>query len=326
MVAAPPPAAGAQEGDLKTSQRVAANLLHYRMNEEPIHVDCDEIGADWCNRMGSQPNILVCHQVLARSFKNDGYDPTKPQLGVCRCFKDDHAKLQKLIAWNETFNAGDDRFPPMNKDKMHKGSLACTHVNMTGRMFKHGMTSRDGTRCTTEKNNPLQELVRLGHKWHVLRSDTPDDVATEISTWFNSTNNSAQVSHEIEHIRGLQRVCKKELETNKVMTLSTVVVKAMQDLKLKSQSSVLCHLARWVTMQGCAEYVDKLCSYHSAEVNPNELTVNPALFGEVAVSLPKNAVDIKLDIMTLAYNPKNRIEKVEQEQTIVNVTVFAIMR
>ena len=42
--------------------------------------------------------------------------------------------------------------------------------------------------------------------------------------------------------------------------------------------------------------------------------------------MPKNAVDIKLYIMTLAYNPKNRIEKVEQEQTIVNVIVFAIMR
>ena len=188
-MSAPQSGSEAKAGDLKTSQRVAANIMKYKQNTEPIFVDPDEILVDECNRMHSAPNILICHQVLAPSFKHDGYDPNKPPVGVCRLARTTLA----LIEWNFSFSAGDERFPPIVKQKADKGSLACTHVNVTGRMFKHGMTTQDGLRLTTEGDTPLQEFVRIGHKWWVLDGNTPDDVATEISSWHNSGNNSAQV-------------------------------------------------------------------------------------------------------------------------------------
>ncbi|MEC8930567.1 MAG: hypothetical protein VYB08_04070, partial [Candidatus Latescibacterota bacterium] len=298
MTTPPKPVLASNESELKTSQRVAAIIFKYHIFDDPIHVDSDEIGADWCNRMGSDPNIAICHEVLAPSFKKDGYDPSKPQVGILRAFEGHPDLLLKLLEWNMRFSAGDERWPPIDKQKMNKGSLACTHVNLTARMFKHEMTTKDGMRCTTgpaEENKACADLVRIGHKWHVLRGDTPDDDATLASTWFNSTNNSAQVTHEIEHIRGLQRVCKKEAQTHEVLVLSTVVSKAMFELKLQSQSMILIHLARWVTMQGIGEFVDMLCNFHSGEVNPNELTVSPSLFGAVAQELPKSAVNFKLD-------------------------------
>ena len=118
----------------KTSQRVAANITKYRIHAAPVHVDVDEIGADWLNRMGSAPNIQICHKVLAPSFKNDGYDTSKPQVGVCRSFEGNSDLINKLVSWNRSFT--DELYPSVRKEKMNKGSLACTHVNITARLFK----------------------------------------------------------------------------------------------------------------------------------------------------------------------------------------------
>lgn len=198
---------------LKTSQRVNCMIAKYKVNEEPIHVNPDEVGADWCNRQGQAPTILICHQVIAKSFKTDGFDTGKPQVGVCRSFKGNEHLMKKLLSWNVQFGMGDERFPPVLAEKMDKGSLACTHLNMTARMYTHQMTTVDGIRCVVEHDKALAELLRIGHKWWVLSADTPDDVANEISAWFNSQNNSSQVTHEVEHVRALQKVCCKEMQT-----------------------------------------------------------------------------------------------------------------
>ena len=69
--------------------------------------------------------------------------------------------------------------------------------------------------------------MNIGHTWHVLNSDTPDDVAAEVSAWFNSGNNSSPVTHEIEHIRCLQRVCVKEVAMSHNVVLASVVAKTI---------------------------------------------------------------------------------------------------
>ena len=93
------------------------------------------------------------------------------------------------------------------------GSLACTHLIITARMFLQEMTTCQGLLCKSEENKSLDEPTRLGDNWHVLSHETPDDVAAEASAWLHSSNNTSQVSHEIGHVRCLQRLCKKELST-----------------------------------------------------------------------------------------------------------------
>ena len=296
-------------GDLKTSQRVAANITMYRMNNKPINCDPDEIGADVCNRGGSPTNIMMCHSVLAPSFLKDGFDPEKPSIGVCRSYHNDPEKKEELIQWNRKFSDGDDRYPAIFPAKMDKGSLACTHVATTSRMFKQGMTTQDGLCCIVPPDDThLQDLIRVGHLWWVLRSDCPDDVASEISIWYNSSNNSSQVSHEMEHIKHIQRVCRKEMQTSNALVISTVMSKTMNALRVKSAGQTLLHLVKYVILQGCTDMIDMLCMFHASEVNPNELTVPPCIFGEVA-ALPKYHLNLKLDIITMAYNDKAKIEK-----------------
>ena len=164
----------------------------------------------------------------------------------------------------------------------------------------------------------IQELIRIGHKWHVLSHETPDDVAAEASAWLNSANNSSQVTHEVEHIRCLQRVCLKELTASRTVVLASLVSKTMDQFKLKSPSSALLHLARWVTSQGPHVYVDHLCEFHSTEVNPNELTIPPSLFGEVANLLPRSATDVKLDLITLAYSTEQVLPKVRPQPDVAD--------
>ena len=108
----------------KKAAKIASYIVMYSIHDggEPSHIDVDEIGADWCNRMGAPPNIQVCHGVLAPSFKNDGYDPSKMPVGICRSFVSDEAKRKKLLLHNTSFSAGDDKFPVILKEKMSRGA------------------------------------------------------------------------------------------------------------------------------------------------------------------------------------------------------------
>ena len=161
-----------------------------------------------------------------------------------------------------------------------------------------------------------QDLVDIGHKWHVLSPDCPDDLAAEASAWFNSANNSSQVTHEIEHIRCLQRITIKEMASSRNIVLASIVAKTIDHFKLKSPSSVLLHLARWVCSQGPHQYTDALCQFHSAQVNPSELTIPPNLFGEVAQLMPRDCCDVKLHLTTMAYSTESTIQKVRPQPDV----------
>ena len=99
-----------------------------------------------------------------------------------------------------------------------------------------------------------------------------------------------------------------------MIVLANVVAKTMDQFKLKSPSQVLLYLAaRWVCSQGPYEFVDAL-----TEVNPNGLTVKHSLFGEVAQLMPKPATHVKLGLVTIAYNDKNKIAKVRRQPHIAD--------
>ena len=300
--------------------KVATTIAKYKLNDRAINIEPEALGADWMNRMGCTPNITICHEVLAPSFAKDGFDPSLPREGICRSFEKDQGMREKLVAHNKSFSSGDSRYPLVFPHKMMYGTLGCTHVNFTARMFNQNLTTSQGLLCKVDDSgtSPLEELVRLGHKWIVLSHETPDDLAAEVSMWLNRGNNTSQVSHEIEHIRVLQRVCKKELEVNKSVYLSGIVQKAMAELKISTQATTMLQLARWVVDVGPYSTVDALCQFHSAEVNPNTLTINTLLFEEVAKTFPKECSNVKLDVMTLAYNEKGKIAKPRPQPDIAD--------
>jgi hypothetical protein len=108
------------------------------------------------------------------------------------------------------------------------------------------------------------------------------------------------------------------VQVNAVVALATVVAKTMHELQIKTQSAQLLHLARYVTCQGAGRFIDMLSDFHSSEVNPNELTINASLLGDVAQHMPKDFNHVKLDIVTLAYNPTRKIEKMRPQPDVAD--------
>ena len=139
--------------DIKVPTRVAANIAKYRTIDHPVYIDVDEVGADPCNRMGSAPNIMIVHKVLAPSFKKDGFDPSKAPIGVCRSFGANTDLVARLQQHNGKFSTS--LYPAIKADKMTYGSLGSTHVNITGRIFKEALRAVGAVGCmSNERPDP----------------------------------------------------------------------------------------------------------------------------------------------------------------------------
>ena len=159
------------------------------------------------------------------------------------------------------------------------------NVPSPGRLFRQCITSPiNGVTFEIVNDTNLQNSSTRGHRWFVLKWDTPDEVCTRLSDWRNRDQNTAQVKHEVEHIKGIQRVCINEAKLSRQLVLATIVSKTMAVLQLKTSSAHVLVYAKFVVHLGFGEFVDDICEHHSAEVNPNELTVPPSLYYEVCAA------------------------------------------
>lgn len=61
-------------------------------------------------------------------------------------------------------------------------------------------------------------------------------------------------------------------------------------------------LTRYVTEQGAGRYVDDLCDWHSASVNPYELEIAHTLFEEVGKQIPTRFALCKIAAPMVQYN------------------------
>lgn len=62
-----------------------------------------------------------------------------------------------------------------------------------------------------------------------------------------------------------------------------------------------------------------ICASSTAlRLTPNELTIPPSLFGEVANLLPRSATDVKLDLITLAYSTEQVLPKVRPQPDVAD--------
>ena len=202
-------------------------------------------------------------------MQNDGFDSMRPLPGICIQRKP--AGVQELQDWNKRFSAGDLRYPRMDVHKMDKGSIASTHLNIALRCFKQGLRSAATGQVFTAGADAaaLVAAVERGHLWWILSDAIPEPDALLISEWRNSDNNTSQIKHEIEYIRGIQRICRKEAElvgSTRKIVFSTVLAKAMQFLQVKTPTTTLLALAKWVVDLGAGKLVDEVCEFHSAEV------------------------------------------------------------
>eukprot|EP00959_Pyramimonas_sp_CCMP1952_P463630 9485273-Pyramimonas_sp.AAC.1 len=227
---------------------------------------------------------------------------------------------------------------------MNKGALAGTHLVFSLRLLKRGVEFEP-----SPDDKALADAITKGHVWWLVNEAMPDTEAVMISEWRNSDNNTSQVKHEIEHIRGLQRICLREMSVSKSVVLSTVVSKALASMQVKVVNTQMLALARYVVDLGAKDLIDELCTFHSAENHkrsrgsggvgagsPRRIMwgvgwqarsvrlqmaicqtnyrspskVSHTVYDEVNKSIPNKYPLLRLNLMTLAYDSTNALPQI----------------
>jgi len=253
-----------------------------------------------------QPNISVCHSVIATSFLNDGLDPSRPLPGIFINYSGRPEMIAKLVAHNQAFSNGNDAYPPIYAEEVFAGSLASSHYNMTLRLFQANTTSSiNGRAFLADTDDTIARVCAEGHEWISLSPDIPEVDARVISDWRNADQGSSQVKHEFEVIRHIQVVCNKELATASEVAMSTVVTRIISESPTKIFHYVVAALVRFTLDLGNGELIDKICNWHSSVVNPNELAVPHTLLEAVAKHLSKKVPLVKTATVLTAMTSEN---------------------
>ena len=80
------------------------------------------------NRGGQPLTCMVVHQNIIPSFRDDGFDPSRPPVGYAIWYESSQAK-EAGIAHNVKVYGGSALFPPVERDAVQGETLSCSHFN-----------------------------------------------------------------------------------------------------------------------------------------------------------------------------------------------------
>jgi len=124
---------------MKLAQRVEL-ILGTCVNQEPRHLDPRSLLVSPQNRDGAPPNVQHVHQGILRSLAQNGFDRSRPAVGICVQLRSPEAKARAL-EWNRRFTAGNALLPPINEDLVAYATLAGSHLNLALRLIAAGVPS-----------------------------------------------------------------------------------------------------------------------------------------------------------------------------------------
>ena len=178
-------AAGAHAGQAcKLAARVE-NILLSCLNTEPKQLQPGALLVDPCNRNGAPPNIHHVHHQILKSFAAQGFDRTRPAVGICVKYTSVEGK-SRFIEHNRRFSAGTPLLPPIdvNESQAMFGTIAGSHFNLALRILASGIGS-PAADLTNLVEGSLGETVKNGHKWWILPENTPLEDIVDVSLWRN---------------------------------------------------------------------------------------------------------------------------------------------
>ena len=288
----------------KIAKEVAAGLEKYRHPDfpNPVDVPCYKLIVSPYNR-GCQGLTLAVVWEICDQLEEEGADGDRPAIGVAIWFDSSSFKAA-AIDWNMQRYGSSALYPPIEKDQVCGVTLSCSHLNTSFRCFRANMTSPSGRRLIVPDDDPTLKLWvhGTGHKFHLLREDTPADVQKIISEWKNQDQNTNQVRHEIQLIRSIQAVCFKEASVAHEASVSSIASKVNLSSPVKAGPNALCAMTRWLMKIGAAhKAVERVCGHHSLTVNPNKRTVTPAVFESVGQHLGEKWKEVSAAVTMLAY-------------------------
>ena len=163
----------------KLAQRVEA-VLQTCLNSEPRQIDPRALLVAPANRDGSSPNVQHIHKGILASFIKNGFDRSRPAVGICVQVRSSEGKAA-LIEFNKRFSKGNELLPPIDEDLVMYGTLASSHLNIALRLLRHQSPSTTDLQNQLVEGTSLNEVVQNGHRWWVLPESTSKKAQVEVS-------------------------------------------------------------------------------------------------------------------------------------------------
>ena len=158
----------------KLAHRVEEVLATMCLYPEPKQLDPSDVLVAVHNRRGAPPNKPHVHYGILKSFKDKGFDRTRPAIGICLKLTSPQG-LKSLHDHNKRFSKGCQLLPTIKIEAIY-GSLACSHYNLALRLLQAGAKSPIGDlNQILEENEDLRDAAMCGHKWWIL----PEEVISE---------------------------------------------------------------------------------------------------------------------------------------------------
>ena len=101
----------------KVALRVQKTLADFSVWPEPKQLEPSSILVAPCNRDGAPPNGPHIHSGILKGLMDNGFDPTRPQVGVCVEFRTPEGK-RKLLEHNHRFSASNAQLPKIDESKV----------------------------------------------------------------------------------------------------------------------------------------------------------------------------------------------------------------
>ena len=283
-----PHAVLAKEG--KLAQRVEGVLMNQKVFQEPKQIDPQAILVAPMNRDGAPPNVPHVHHGILKSIVEQGFDSTRPSVGICVEFKSPEAK-RRLLEHNIRFSHGNPLMPKIDENKVLYGSLAGSHLNLALRLIQQGFLGPAGDLSTVvHSSKGLADVVQNGHKWWVLQEDTDLASQVDVSLWRNMDQIQNHGTHEIEILQTIVSTASlmrsaasaSSSHSGEHVRMSDLVAKASRRTPARVPTQTLTSLCKFFALnlqEGSVHLIQELVDFHAAKVNPKALVVGQGFFG-----------------------------------------------
>ena len=293
--------------------------MSQKVFQEPKQIDPQAILVAPSNRDGAPPNVQHVHHGILKSIVEQGFDSTRPSIGICVEFKSPEAK-RKLLEHNIRFSHGNSLMPKIDETKALYGSIAGSHLNLSLRLIQQGSLGPAGDLSTLEESNKgLADVVQNGHKWWILKEDTDLASQVDVSLWRNMDQIQNHGTHEVEILQtivstaSLMRAAASASSSSggDHVRMADLVARVSRRTPAKVSMHTLQSLVKYFAMhlqEGTVHLIQELVDYHAAKVNPKALVVGSGFFTTLTIEEALNNKPLLRHYMLLSqYTLENAV-------------------
>ncbi len=295
----------------KDSARYQQILNDWLFKPEAQRIPYQQVLCSLLNRKGQAINTRYIVEDIGPRVKDKGFAPDRARVGMVRQVRREEAK-RRLIAHNDNMRKSlVGHYPPL---QVTAGKIielfecvASNHITVTIGCFAIKMEAYNGfvfEPPADDKN--LKLTITEGHRYYILKEDTPDDDLEFLSEYLNAAQNQDQFHSEMHLQATVRQAAFRLLAVKPYVNLGEIIQKVCCESVVKLRADNVGDFATWVVPFHGSDHLENLELWHSSNVNPRELTVSSRFFAELAHSFGPSTPIAKVATAKLQYSGEEK--------------------